>query len=129
MSILPHYITSSARQKTELRIRKSKCFFLLQLYSLTPTEIDTFRQKIAPLGLRLIRFPVINWKKTSIAFLRTANHLPVQISNYALLGDNPLNPEALSTLNTILHEDQVVLLFGSQENVWFNSQRLGESPK
>jgi hypothetical protein len=117
MPILPHYITSAARQKTELKIRKSKCFFLLQLYNLTTTEIDTFRQKLSPLGLRLIRFPVLNWKKTSISFLRTATHLPVQISNYALLGDNPLNPEALNTLNTILREDQVVLIFGSQENV------------
>jgi hypothetical protein len=56
------------------------------------------------------------------------NHFPVQISNYALLKEKELDPNTLNTLTNIIQEEKVILIFGYQENIWFNSKRLFESP-
>jgi len=127
MQISLKHINLYTSKKIEAVIRNSKCFFLVQLYNLTPIEIDSLKQKTSSLGLRLLRFPLINWRKTSITSLQTANHLPVQISNYALVGENKLHPEALATLSNIIQQGRVIFLFGYQENTWFNITRLLES--
>jgi hypothetical protein len=57
------------------------------------------------------------------------NHFPVQISNYVLLKEKELDPNALNALTNIIQEEGVVLIFGYQENIWFNSKRLLGSHK
>jgi len=57
------------------------------------------------------------------------NHFPAQISNYVLLKEKELDPNALNTLTNIIQEEGGILIFGYQENTWFNSKRLSESPK
>jgi hypothetical protein len=112
------------RQKTESLIRDSKCFFLLQLYDLTSTEIDALRVKISPLRVRLIRFPLINWKRTPTFYFRTAGHIPLHNSNYALLGDNQLSLEAFAVLRNLLERERVIFIVGYNDGMWFNPQRL-----
>jgi hypothetical protein len=48
---------------------------------------------------------------------QTASHLPLQVSNYALLGENKLSAAELNTLSNLLQQQQVVLIFGYQENI------------
>lgn len=60
MQIPSFQLKAYSRQKTEALIREGKCFLLIQLYDPTPIEIEAWRPKISPLGLRLIRFPLIN---------------------------------------------------------------------
>jgi hypothetical protein len=127
MQISVKHINLYTSKKIEAVIRNSKCFFLVQLYNLTPTEIDSLKQKASSLSLRLLRFPRTNWRKISITSLQTANHLPVQISNYALVGENKLQPEALATLSSIIQQGWIIFLFGYQENTWLNITRLLES--
>src|SRR3954469_3292110 len=102
MQLPVHQINSYEKQKKESTIKGSKCFFVLQLYHLTGLEIDTLKEKTAYLGLRLIRFPSINWRKILMPTFKTVGHLPVQISNYALLGENKLSSAALDSLNDLL---------------------------
>jgi hypothetical protein len=127
MQISPKDLNSYKSQKAQSLIWSSKCFFLIQLYILTPSEIGNLKQITSSLGLRLIRFPIVNWRKASKRSFPASSHLPVQISNYALVGENRLPKKALATLNTIIQQRPVILIFGYQENTWFNIPRLLKS--
>jgi hypothetical protein len=117
-------IDSYKKHKIKSIIWAGKCFFVLHLYNLTASEIDTLKEKTEPLGLRLIRFPLANLHQASTLPLRNVTHLPMQISNYILLGKQNLGPGALSKLHTTLEEHRAVLIFGYQDQIWFNGQRL-----
>ena len=129
MLIGPYHITTYENRKNETLIRGSQCFFLLQLYNESVPTIEEVKEKVFGLGLRLIRFPLFRWRKQPTFTFKTADHLPVQISNYALLGPNKLAATELKTLAHILRENQVVFVFGYQEKIWFNTTRLLENEK
>jgi hypothetical protein len=129
MLISEYHINAYESKKNESIIMGSKCFFLLQLYNESIPTIEGLKEKTSGLGLQLIRFPLFRWRKQSIYALKTADHLPVQISNYALIGPNKLDSPELKTLAHILRENQVVFLFGHQENIWFNTARILENEK
>jgi len=90
------HIRSYETEKKKLIILGSECFFLIQLYNVSSADINKLADEISSLGLRLIRFPVSNWRKTSPSSLTAASHVPVEISNYLLLGKNKLSPEELN---------------------------------
>jgi hypothetical protein len=117
MLIGPYHITTYENRKNETLIRGSQCFFLLQLYNESVPTIEEVKEKVFGLGLRLIRFPLFRWRKQPTSTFKTADHLPVQISNYALLGPNKLAATELKTLVHILRESQVVFVFGYQEKI------------
>ncbi len=124
MQIVREQLGTYEIRKIESSIRGSKCLFLLQTYGLLPNEVEDLKQNLSPLGLKLIRFPLINWKIASADSVKAANHLPVQLSNYAIIGPQILNRSCLITLTSILKRTGVVLLFGYQRNVWFDATRL-----
>jgi hypothetical protein len=117
MLIGPYHITTYENRKNETLIRGSQCFFLLQLYNESVPTIEEVKEKVFGLGLRLIRFPLFRWRKQLTSTFKTADHFPVQISNYALLGPNKLAAKELKTLTHILRESQVVFVFGYQEKI------------
>lgn len=113
----PYHITTYENRKNETLIRGSQCFFLLHLYNESIPTIEEVKEKASGLGLRLIRFPLFRWRKQPMYTFKTAGHLPVQISNYALLGPNKLAATELKTLAHILRESRVVFVFGYQEKI------------
>ena len=129
MLIGPYHIITYKNRKNETLIRDSECFFLFQLYNESVPAIGEVKEKVFGLGLQLIRFPLFRWQKQPIYIFKTANHLPVQISNYALLGPHKLAATELKTLAHILRESQAVFVFGYQEKIWFNAIRLRENEK
>jgi hypothetical protein len=60
MQIIREQLTTYEIRKIESSIRGSKCLFLLQTYGLLPNEVEDLKQNLSPLGLKLIRFPLIN---------------------------------------------------------------------
>ena|SRR5690349_5214956 len=117
MHITSQQINAHKRQKIESIIQGSKCFFVIQHYNLRTPEIDTLKEKTELMGLRLLRFPLINLQQTSTLHLQTISHLPVQISNYILLGKQKLSLNELNALHKALQEHNAILIFGYQENI------------
>jgi hypothetical protein len=117
MPIGPHHIITYENRKNETLIRDSECFFLFQLYNESVPAVEEIKEKVFGLGLQLIRFPLFRWQKQPIYTFKTADHLPVQISNYAFLGPHKLAATELKTLAHILKESQAVLVFGHQEKI------------
>ena len=117
MLIGPYHITTYENRKNETLIRGSQCFFLLHLYNESVPAIEEVKEKVFGLGLQLIRFPLFRWRKQPTYTFKTAGYLPVQISNYALLGPNKLAATELKTLANIFRESQVVFVFGYHEKI------------
>jgi hypothetical protein len=117
MHITFQQINAYKKQKLESIIQGSKCFFVIQLYNLTTAEIDTLKEKTELMGLKLLRFPLINLHQTPTLQLQTVDHLPVQISNYILLGKQKFSLNELNTLHKTVQEHNAILIFGYQENI------------
>lgn len=117
MYITSQQINAHKKQKIESIIQGSKCFFVIQLYNLTTPEIDTLKEKTELMGLKLLRFPLINLQQASELHLQTVGHLPVQSSNYILLRKQKLSLTELNALHKTLHEHNAILIFGYQENI------------
>jgi hypothetical protein len=117
MHITSQQINTYKKQKIESIIQGSKCFFVIQLYNLTTPEIDALKEKAELVGLRILRFPLINLQQTSSLHLQTVGHLPVHISNYILLGKEKLSLNELNALHKILQDHNAILIFGYQENI------------
>lgn len=126
MQITRKQLNSYKTSKNEFIIRESKCFFFLQLFNRSHAEIDTLREKTFPLDLKLSRFPLINWRKNPLPLFQAVGYLPVKNSNYVLVGTETLDPDKLKTLAHVLRQEEVALIFGYQENTWFNGKRLLE---
>src|SRR3954470_20079386 len=115
MLISQSYISAYESKKNETLIRGSKCFFLLQLYNEPAPAIEGLKEKTSALGLRLIRFPLFRWRKQPLRALKTAGHLPVLVSNYALVGRQSLDLNGLKAVSQALQQNQAVFVFGYQD--------------
>jgi hypothetical protein len=129
MLISQPYINTYESKKNETLIRGSKCFFLLQLYNEPAPAIEDLKEKTSALELQLIRFPLFRWRKRPLRALKTACHLPVLVSNYALVGRHKLDLDGLKVVAQALQQNQAVFVFGYQDNTWFDAGRLLVSDK
>jgi hypothetical protein len=106
-----------------------ECFFIIQAYNSTAAEIEALREEAACCSLRLTRLSAADWQKTEQLTIRGARHLPMETSNYILLGERKLPLEGLKKVKGLVQEKRLTFIAGYQEKTWFDNTRLIESGK
>jgi hypothetical protein len=122
---LSHYeIIAFNRQKNGVQIQGIQCFFVIQIYDTSTTDVDVLQDELSLLGLRMTRFPFSKWKSIPFPHFQNLGHLPFNTSNYALMGEKLLDKKALIGLKNLISQRKMVFLFGFQAETWFNTTRV-----
>jgi hypothetical protein len=112
------------RQKNDVQIQGIQCFFVIQIYDTSTTDVDVLQDDLSLLGLRMTWFPFSKWKSIPFPHFQNLGHLPFNTSNYALMGEKLLDKKTLIGLKNMIYQRRMVFLFGFQAETWFNTTRV-----
>ena len=111
--------------KTDVLIRNSKCILVVHIYNPDPTNLSLLKTKLQEQwGVKFVRLPLVNWDKASGNILKKATHLPLSASNYLLIATTALDISLFQSLSQLFNKHGAVLLFGRQNNIWFDTDRF-----
>jgi hypothetical protein len=123
-------LQSYSNIKTELLIRDSVCILVVHIYNPDPTNLSLLKTRLQEQwGMKCVRLPLVNWRKTSENTLKRATHLPLSASNYLIVAKKTIAASSFQFLTQLFNNHGMVLLFGRQNSTWFDTSRFIQAPK